>query len=114
MRNARTRTLAGLAIAALALSGCAASPASDTIAEPIAVVAVTDAYGSIAETIGGERVAVTSLISGPAKDPHDYEATARDQLVVSRAHLVIVNGGGYDDFMARLLDTSTAVVIDAS
>ncbi|HWL60542.1 MAG TPA: zinc ABC transporter substrate-binding protein [Microbacteriaceae bacterium] len=115
--NARLAIPALLAAAALALGGCAAAPApgdGDSDDGRIAVVAVTDAYGSIAEAIGGGAVEVTSIISGPAQDPHEYEASARDQLAVSQAQLVIVNGGGYDDFMTRLLQSSDAVVVSAS
>lgn len=115
--NARLGIAAIIGTALLALSGCAAAPSSDGGSREdgrIAVVAVTDAYGSIVGAIGGELVEVTSIISGSAQDPHEYEANARDQLAVSRAELVVVNGGGYDDFMLRLLESSTAVVVDAS
>lgn len=69
---------------------------------PIKVVASTNVYGSIAKFLGGEFVEVTSIIDDPMKDPHSYEATARDQLAVADAELVILNGGGYDDFMLQL------------
>ena len=69
----------------------------------IPVLASTDVYGDIARQIGGDRVEVTSIISGESQDPHSYEATARDELAVSRARLVITNGGHYDEFMSRLL-----------
>jgi len=113
MRNARLATLTALGAAALALSGCAGATPGEGGGR-ISVVAVTDAYGSIAEAIGGDLVDVASIISGSAQDPHEYEATARDQLAVNRADLVIVNGGGYDDFLTRLLESSDAAVVNAS
>src|SRR5690606_29659450 len=64
--------------------------------------------------IGGDRVTVTSLIDSAAKDPHSYEATARDRLTVQKADLVIENGGGYDSFMEELRDGSDAPVITAA
>lgn len=72
-------------------------------AGPIFLLASTDVYGDIASQIGGEQVEVTSIISGEAQDPHSYEATPRDELAVSRADVVVMNGGGYDEFMTRLL-----------
>src|SRR5690606_2241797 len=69
--------------------------------------------GALAAEIGGDRVAVTSLIDSVAKDPHSYEATARDRLVVQNADLLIENGGGYDAFMEELRDGSDAAVITA-
>lgn len=96
-----------LAASALALAGCAgtADPgASD--GGKVAVVASTNVYGDIAAAIGGDRVDVTALIDSVAQDPHSYEASARDQLTVSRAGLVIENGGGYDSFMDTLIDAT--------
>lgn len=102
-----------LGAAALVLTGCASTPAADD--DRIQVVASTSVYGDLAATIGGQHVVVTSIISNPAQDPHSYEATARDQLAISRADLVIHNGGGYDSFVEVLLEASgsDAVVIEA-
>jgi zinc/manganese transport system substrate-binding protein len=74
--------------------------------EPIAVVASTNVYGDIVSRIGGDRVAVTSIISDPGQDPHSYEANARTQLALSQARIVVENGGGYDDFVGRMLGTA--------
>jgi zinc/manganese transport system substrate-binding protein len=70
------------------------------------VVASTNVWGDIAEAIGGNRVQVTSIISDPSADPHSYEASARTRLAVSKADVVIENGGGYDDFMSRLVSSA--------
>ncbi|MEY4714072.1 MAG: hypothetical protein RIQ37_402 [Actinomycetota bacterium] len=70
---------------------------------PIKVVASTNVYGSIAKFLGGDFVDVTSIITDAKQDPHSYEATARDQLAIAEAELVIFNGGGYDEFIPTLL-----------
>lgn len=98
--------LIALAIAAsLALAGC-----STTVAESdkFQIVASTNVWGDIAQSIGGDLVHVTSIISDPNKDPHSYEASARDELAVKNADLVVVNDAGYDDFMERLINASGA------
>jgi zinc/manganese transport system substrate-binding protein len=88
------------------LAGCA-SPASGRPADGrISVVASTSVYGSIAEAIVGDAAEVTSIIVRGNQDPHGYEATARDQLTLARADLVIDNGGGYDPFVGELLETA--------
>ena len=120
----KRRTLTALAAAtALALSGCAAAStdggATDepTNSSGVRVVASTNVYGDIAEQIGGERVSVTSIIDSPDKDPHEYEADARTQLALSKAQLVIENGGGYDDFVDTMLsaaDNKIASVLNAA
>jgi zinc/manganese transport system substrate-binding protein len=94
--------------AALALTGCATSSASGEASTDgtINVVASTNVYGSIVKTIGGDAVSVTSILSDPSQDPHSFESSARTQLAVSKADLLIENGGGYDDFMTTLADAS--------
>jgi zinc/manganese transport system substrate-binding protein len=69
-------------------------------------VASTNVYGDIARTIGGDKVKVTAIINNAGQDPHSYEATAQDRLAVSKAQLVIENGGGYDDFIHTLVESS--------
>ena len=100
----------------LALAGCAGPPVSNADDGVLRVVASTDVYGDLASTIGGATVEVTSIIDDPAQDPHEFEANGRVQLALSRADVVIVNGGGYDDFATTMLEASgntTARLIDA-
>lgn len=114
MRSSRFALAIALSAAsALALTGCTAS-ADGGETGALQVVASTNVYGQLAAEIGGDRVEVTSLIDSAAKDPHGYEATARDRLAVQKADLVIANGGGYDAFMDELIDGSDAVVITAA
>ncbi|MCU1516867.1 MAG: transporter substrate-binding protein [Pseudarthrobacter sp.] len=112
MRRPAARTsLAALAGLGLLLSACsgegapgASSPAAG--AGGINVVASTNVYGDIAKAVGGDKVSVTAIINKTSQDPHSYEATAQDRLVVSKAELVIENGGGYDGFIHTLADDS--------
>jgi len=100
--------LAAVVVGTLAL-GIALAGCSGSVGDPpagIQVVASTDVYGSLAQTIGGAQATVTSIIDDPSKDPHEYQADARTQLAVSRAKVVIENGGGYDDFMDTMLAAS--------
>ena len=100
----------------LAVVGCgspaapqAAPPAPSApsaAAAPVRVVASTNVYGSIAQAVGGERVAVTSIIDGPDADPHGYEATPADAAAVTGSAIVIANGGGYDDFAGSLVEAA--------
>ena len=94
--------------AALALTGCATSSASSDASGDgtVRVVASTNVYGSLVETIGGDHVQVTSILNDPSQDPHSFESSAKTQLAVSKADLLIENGGGYDDFMTTLAGSS--------
>ncbi|MFF5289235.1 metal ABC transporter solute-binding protein, Zn/Mn family [Paractinoplanes globisporus] len=69
----------------------------------LSVVASTNVYGDVVEQIAGDKVEVTSIISDPDADPHSYEANSRTQLQLSKADVVIENGGGYDDFVDTML-----------
>lgn len=119
MRPSAVRsTLAAAAGLGLLLTGCSAQQqeASPGGSDGIAMVAATNVYGDIAAAIGGDKVSVTSIITKTSQDPHSYEANAQDRLAVSKADLVITNGGGYDEFMHTLVDGSKldqGKVIDA-
>jgi len=105
-RSAAARTsLAALAGLGLLLSACSPQPepSAGNTADGINVVASTNVYGDIAKTVGGDRVSVTAIINKTSQDPHSYEATAQDRLAVSKADLVVENGGGYDDFLHTLV-----------
>jgi zinc/manganese transport system substrate-binding protein len=93
--------------AAVALAACSpggqGSPASPGQGGTVRIVASTNVYGDLARAVGGDRVTVTSIVSATSQDPHSYEATTHDRLAVSKASLVIENGGGYDPYMDPLV-----------
>jgi zinc/manganese transport system substrate-binding protein len=72
-------------------------------ATQIHVVAAENFWGSIAAQLGGSRVQVTSVITNPATDPHDYEPSAVDARTFAGAQMAIVNGVGYDPWAPKLL-----------
>lgn len=89
-----------------ATSPSTASSAPVPSSEPIPVVASTNVWGDVVSAVGGDHVKVTSIISNPDADPHSYEANATTALELSRAVVVIENGGGYDDFVDTMLTSS--------
>lgn len=95
--------------AALGLAACSSGAPGGTGTSgtgTVAVVASTNVYGDLAKAVGGDRVAVTSIVSKSSQDPHSYEATSQDRLAVSKAKLVLENGGGYDPFLSALVKDS--------
>jgi zinc/manganese transport system substrate-binding protein len=105
-RTPSARRLGFAAIAVTLLAGCASPANGQADAGGLSIVASTSVYGSLAQAVVGQFGDVTSIIVRGNQDPHGYEATARDQLTLSRADLVIQNGGGYDPFVGELLETS--------
>lgn len=79
------------------------------------VYATTNVWGSVAKAVGGDKVNVVIGVNDLSQDPHDYQATATDKLNVTKASLVLVNGGGYDDWGTSLAESvsNKPVVIDA-
>jgi len=72
----------------------------------IQVVAAENTYGDLVQQIGGLHVQVLSIISDPNVDPHEYESNVDDARQIADADLVIENGGGYDDWMDKLMATT--------
>src|SRR2546423_2195617 len=98
--------LLGILLAGLALAGAGCADSQSRAAAPSGVpevVAAENFWGSIASQLGGSRVHVTSVITSPTTDPHDYEPTAADARTVAGARMVIVNGIGYDPWAQKLI-----------
>nr|WTB29669.1 zinc ABC transporter substrate-binding protein [Streptomyces sp. NBC_00830] len=109
----RLALITGASLALLAGCGNSSDSGNDgstaqaaTSASKVKVVASTNVYGDITEQIGGDKVDVTSIVSDPGQDPHSFEANTQNQLALSKAKVVIENGGGYDDFIDRMLKSS--------
>lgn len=94
----------GLLVAVLMLGACGRSSASSGGA--INVVAGENFWGSIASQLGGSKVKVTSIVTDPNADPHEYESSATDARAFAEARLVVLNGAGYDQWGKKLLDAN--------
>lgn len=106
----KTKTLALATATALLLAGCAAtdstSDATDESFAGLTIVSSTNVWGDVASSVGGDLVQVVSIIDSFSQDPHSYEASARDQLAVNDADVVVANGGGYDSFIDTLAEAA--------
>lgn len=107
LRNALVGTLAVVSLAACGT----ATPASDS--GKIKVVASTNVWGSVVQAVGGDAVEVKALLDDPSADPHSYESKPADAALVKDAKLVVFNGGGYDDFFAKLITSDATKKVEA-
>jgi zinc/manganese transport system substrate-binding protein len=90
----------------LVFSGCLALIlAAPARAAALKVVAAENFYGGIARQIGGDAAVVTSILTNPNQDPHEFTSNAETARAVADADVVIYNGIGYDDWMSRLVGT---------
>lgn len=93
-----------LASAALALA-----PAR-VFAQTAAKLTVVTSFTILADLIrrvGGERVAVASLV-GPGGDAHVFQPAPSDARKVADARLAVVNGLHFDGWLARLVDAAAS------
>ena len=74
-------------------------------AEPLRVVASFSLLGDLVQQVGGDRVAVTTLV-GPGADGHVFQPTPAHARQVGQAQLVVSNGLGYEGWMPRLLQST--------
>jgi zinc/manganese transport system substrate-binding protein len=106
----KTKTFALATATVLLLAGCAATDStSDATEESFAgltIVSSTNVWGDVASSVGGDLVQVVSIIDSFSQDPHSYEASARDQLAVNDADVIVANGGGYDSFIDTLAEAA--------
>jgi zinc/manganese transport system substrate-binding protein len=88
---------------------------SAAFAEPLKVVASFSIIGDIAANIGGDKIEIVTLV-GPDSDAHVYEPKPADVATMAGAHIVLMNGLGFEGFMERLVTTSatTATVLEVS
>ena len=99
------RFVALAALAGLVLAACG-TPAGGSVNGTLQVIAGENFWGSIAAQLGGSHVSVTSIVTNPNTDPHDYESSATDARAFATADYVVLNGAGYDDWGQKLLSAN--------
>lgn len=97
------RTLLKSATALVALS--LATPAFAQSNEPIPVVASFSILGDMVARIGGDHIALNTLV-GPDGDAHVYQPTPADARAVSGADILFVNGIAFEGWIDRLVEAS--------
>jgi ABC-type Zn uptake system ZnuABC Zn-binding protein ZnuA len=91
-------------VVAVVLTACQ-SPGSTTAppsSAALKVVTTTTVFADIVRNIGGDRVAVSSIIPAGV-GPEDFEPKPDDAKLLSDARLIVSNGVGLDDFLDDLL-----------
>jgi manganese/iron transport system substrate-binding protein len=95
-----------LLIATLALAACGQAGTTPGADEGrLQVVASTSIIGDIVGQVGGDHVAVSTLVP-IGGDAHTFSPTPQDVARVTEARVVFVNGAGYEEFLAALLQSA--------
>jgi zinc/manganese transport system substrate-binding protein len=96
-------------------SSTSSSSSASTSNTVIQVVAAENFWGSLVSQLGGIHVNVTSIVSDPNTDPHEYESNPANAIAVTNAKFIIVNGAGYDTWALDILsaeNTQNQVVLN--
>ncbi|KFF60145.1 hypothetical protein JF66_06320 [Cryobacterium sp. MLB-32] len=106
-----------LAVAAVALSGCASSPAAGTSSSDLRIVATTTQVADFTRNVVGETagVSLTQLIQ-PNQSAHSYDPSVADLTALGSADVLIINGVGLEEWLTDAIDASgfDGVTVDAS
>jgi len=113
----------GLVISPLILVACSSGPPSMSVPDgeagaatveavppcpvaPISVTVTVDQWGAVTRQLAGACAEIVTIVEGSSADPHDYEPTPSGSAAVTGADLIVMNGLGYDEWAARLLETA--------
>jgi zinc/manganese transport system substrate-binding protein len=76
-----------------------------TAQSKIKVVATFSILGDLVKNVGGDRVEIMTLV-GPDGDAHAFSPSPADAKMLAAAKLVVVNGLGFEGWIARLVNAS--------
>lgn len=83
-------------------------PSNSSSKDGVQIVAAENFWGDIAAQIGGHNVRVTSIVSDPNADPHEFASNTTTARSFAHAQYVIVNGAGYDSWGDALIKAQPA------
>ena len=83
-----------------------AAPTTAWADEPLPVVATFSILGDMVAEIGGEHIALTTLV-GSDGDAHVYQPTPQDARAVSEAAVLFMNGLEFEGWLERLVEAAS-------
>ena len=102
MTSLRSTLKSATALAAFTLS----FPMASWAEEPIPVVATFSILGDMVERIGGEHIALTTLV-GPDGDTHVYQPTPKAARSVAESDVLFLNGLDFEGWLERLAEAAS-------
>jgi ABC-type Zn uptake system ZnuABC Zn-binding protein ZnuA len=100
-----------IALALLMTVALASCQPAGQVAQPgganaeLKVMAAETFLADIAQNVAGDRVKIDALIP-LGVDPHGFEPTPADVVKIANSTVLIVNGAGFEEFLAKLLQNA--------
>lgn len=118
MHSNRRALFSALSIAgaiALAASACSSDGGGEGADDGLNIVATTTQMGDVTRAIAGDVAEVTQLMQ-PGASAHGFDPTPASLQALAGADAVVMNGGGLEDWLAPVLESSgfSGLLIDAS
>lgn len=103
-----------LLVILVALSGCTNSIKNDETLD--IVTSFYPIYIATANIVdGAEGVTLTNLTSTSVGCLHDYQLTTANLMTIEKADVLVINGGGMENFIQKVMDScSNLTLIDSS
>jgi len=104
----RGRSVAGFALAALALAACGGG--DDDVAsggDRPTVAVTTTVLGDVVRAVAGDQVEVVVVMPVGA-DPHDFQASAQQVQAIREADALVVNGAGFEEGLLDVVASAEA------
>ena len=104
------RPVTGLIVISLAalLVGCGPSGSASAVPTGrLSVVTTSTVFGDLIKNVGGDLVAVTSLVP-PGADVHTFAPKPADLRAVTAARVIVMNGLGLDDWLRDTITSAAA------
>lgn len=77
--------------------------------DPLRVVATTSIIGDVVAQVGGDAIALTTLMS-PGQDPHGFDPSAQLLTAVAQSDIIFINGWGLEEGLVEdLAEVGTGV-----
>ena len=95
------------------LSGC--NPVKPAASDGLNVIAAESFLADIVQHVAGDRLQVQLLVPAGV-DPHTFELTPADAARLEDADMLIINGGGLEEWLHSFLDSmdTDLIVVEAS
>jgi len=92
-----------LLVISILLAAC--QPDAPAQTDPLSVLAIEPFLADIAQNVAGDRLVIDSLIP-LGLDPHAFEPTPQDVARLSNADILILNGGGLEEWLEDILENN--------